>query len=129
MARALLWAFAALVGGYSLAYVGGWRAGQAFNECSRQLQVAQLPGNFGIAICAALGAFGMGRKRRWSLILTVAAASATAYIGLLDITYNIMNEVYGMAWRDVAPEIFANAACIFLPTYLFYAALTAPAWD
>ena len=129
LARALLWALVALFGGYSLAYVGGVRVGEALNECSRQLQTSQLPGNFGIAIAAALGAMGIGRKRRWGLTMAAAAASAAAYIGLLDITYNIRNEVYAMPWRQIAPELFANSVCILVPAYLFFRALTAPVWD
>ncbi len=48
---------------------------------------------------------------------------------MLDITYNIRNDVYAMPWSQVAPELFANFVCMLVPAYLFYGALTAPAWD
>ena len=126
--RALLWLVAIGTALYTLAYLGGLRLSHGV-ECSRQLQVAQIPGSFWIAFAAALGALGLRRKRRWGQLMTIAAASAGLYIGLLDITFDYRNGVYSMPWNDLAPELFANAVCTLLPAYFFYAMLRAPRWD
>ncbi len=61
--------------------------------------------------------------------MAMAAASAALYIGLLDITFDVRNDVYRMPWRDLAPELFANALCTLLPLYVIFAVLRAPAWE
>jgi hypothetical protein len=129
VARVLLWASAIGVVAYSVAYIGGLRLSQGVPDCGRQLQVAQLPSSLWTAIAAGLGAFGIGRKRRWGLLMAMAAAGAALYIGLLDITFDVRNDVYRMPWRDLAPELFANAVCTLLPLYLIVAVLRAPAWE
>jgi len=91
--------------------------------------MAQIPSNFWIVICAALGATGLAQKRRWGLFMVIAGASAGLYIGLFDITFNLRNGVYAMSWGELAPELFANSICTILPAYLFYVALRAPAWS
>ncbi len=91
--------------------------------------MAQIPGNFWISIAAGLGALGLGRKRRWGLLMTAAAASAALYIGLLDIIFDFRSGTYQMPWGDLTPEIFANLVCTVLPAYLFYVVFRAPSWD
>ncbi|MBI3785182.1 MAG: hypothetical protein HY270_17460 [Deltaproteobacteria bacterium] len=127
--RAILWISAAGVVVYSVAYIGGLRLSQGVPDCGRQLQVAQLPSSLWTAMAAALGAWGIGRRRRWGLLMAMAAASASLYIGLLDITFDVRNDIYRMPWRDLAPELFANAVCTLLPLYLIQAVLRAPAWE
>ncbi|MBI1816188.1 MAG: hypothetical protein HYR72_14520 [Deltaproteobacteria bacterium] len=129
LARFLLWLSAIGVAVYSALYIGGLRLSQGVPDCGRQLQVAQLPSSLWTAIAAGLGALGIGRKRRWGLFMAIAAASAALYIGLLDITFDLRNSVYLMPWRDLAPELFANAVCTLLPLYLFLVVLRAPAWE
>ena len=129
VARLLLWLSAIGVVVYSVAYIGGLRLSQGVPDCGRQLQIAQLPSSLWTATAAALGALGIGRKRRWGLFMAIAAASAALYIGLLDITFDVRNDIYRMPWRDLAPELFANAVCTLLPLYLFVAVLRAPAWE
>jgi hypothetical protein len=128
-ARFILWLSAIGVAVYSVAYIGGLRLSQAVPDCGRQLQVAQLPSSVWTATAAGLGALGIGRKRRWGLLMAMAAASAAFYIGLLDITFDVRNNLYHLPWRDLAPELLANALCIVLPLYLFIALLRAPAWE
>ncbi len=129
LARALLWLSAIGTAAYSAAYIGGLRLSQGVPECGRQLQVAQLPSSLWTATAAALGALGIGRKRRWGLFMAIAAASAAFYIGLLDITFDVRNDVYQMPWPDLAPELFANTVCTLLPLYVFITVLRAPAWE
>lgn len=127
MAQGLLWTVAVGTAGYWLAYLGGLRLSHG-PACAAQLQMAQIPSNFWIVICAVLGAIGLAQQRRWGLFMVVAAASAGLYIGLLDITFDVRNGVYALPWGDLAPELFANSLCTILPAYLFYVALRAPAW-
>jgi len=128
LAQVLLWGTALGTSVYWLAYLGGFRFSQGV-ECSRQLQVAQIPSNAWIVACSCLGAIGLRRRRRWGLLATVAAASAAVFIGLLDITFNVRAETYSrLPWGELAPELFANAICTLLPAYLFAVVLRAPAW-
>jgi len=129
LARTLLWLSAVGTAVYAAAYIGGLRLSQGVPDCGRQLQVAQLPSSLWTATAAGLGAWGIGRQRRWGLFMAIAAASAALYIGLLDITFNVRNDVYQMPWPDLAPELFANAVCTVLPAYVFVAVLRAPAWE
>lgn len=129
VARTLLWLSAIGVAVYSAAYIGGLRLSQGVPDCGRQLQVAQLPSSVWTALAAGLGAVGIGRRRRWGLFMAIAAASAALYIGLLDITFDVRNDVYQMPWPDLIPELFANAVCTLLPLYLFFVVLRAPAWE
>ena len=128
LAQALLWITAVGTTVFWLAYLAGLRFSGAV-ECSRQLQLAQIPSNAWIVIAACLGALGLRRKRRWGLLMTVSAASAGLYIGLLDITFNIHAGTYSLPWLELAPELFANSVCTVLPAYLFFSALRAPEWE
>jgi hypothetical protein len=129
LVRVLLWFSAIGTLTYSAAYIGGLRLSQGVPDCGRQLQIAQLPSSLWTATAAGLGALGIGRKRRWGLLMAIAAASAALYIGLLDITFDVRNNVYQMPWRDLAPELFANVVCTLLPLYVFVTILRAPAWE
>jgi len=93
LAQVLLWLTALGTATYWLAYLGGFRFSEGV-ECSRQLQVAQIPSNTWIVVCCCLGAVGLRREQRWGLLMTVAAASAGLYIGLLDITFNVQAGTY-----------------------------------
>jgi hypothetical protein len=128
VAQGLLWLVAALSTIYTVAYLGGFRFSEGV-ECSRELQVAQIPSNAWSVLCCVLAAIGLHRKRRWGLLMTVAVASAGLYIGLLDITFNLRAETYSrLPWAELAPELFANSVATLLPAYLFSVALRAPAW-
>ncbi len=128
-AEFLLWLTALGTTIYWLAYLDGLRLSEGV-ECSRQLQVAQIPSNAWIVFCCGLGAFGLRRKRRWGLLMTAAAASAGLYIGLLDITFNIHAGTYArLPWAELTPELFANSVSTILPAFLFSVILRAPAWE
>ena len=127
LARIVLWASAIGTAAYWIAYLNGLRLSEV-SECASQLQFGQIPSNFWIVISASLGAIGLGRKRRWGLLMTVAAASSGLYIGLFDITLNLRTDVYLLPLGEIAPELFANTVCTVLPAYLFYVALRAPGW-
>ncbi|HVM95344.1 MAG TPA: hypothetical protein VMT89_03090 [Candidatus Acidoferrales bacterium] len=129
LTQMLLWISAIATAGYAAAYLGGLRLSHDVPDCGRQLQVAQLPSSIWTATAAGLGAFGIGRRRRWGLFMAIAAASAALYIGLLDITFDVRNDVYRMPWGDLAPELFANAVCTLLPAYVFTTVLRAPDWE
>jgi len=128
LAQVLLLLTALGTAAYWLAYLGGFRFSEGV-ECSRQLQVAQIPSNAWIVVACCLGAIGLRRKRRWGLLMTVAAASAGLYIGLLDITFNVRAGTYSrLPWGELTPELFANSVSTLLPAYLFSVVLRAPAW-
>jgi len=82
LTQMLLWISAIATAGYAAAYLGGLRLSHDVPDCGRQLQVAQLPSSIWTATAAGLGAFGIGRRRRWGLFMAIAAASAALYIGL-----------------------------------------------
>jgi len=128
LAQVLLWMSAAGTTAFWMAYLAGFRASQGV-ECSRELQLAQIPSNGWIVIASCFGAIGLGRQRRWGLLMTVAAASAGLYIGLLDIAFDLRAGIYSMPWPELAPELFANFVCTLLPAYLFLVVLRAPAWQ
>jgi hypothetical protein len=128
LAQGLLWLTALGTAAYWLAYLGGFRFSEGV-ECSTQLQVAQIPSNAWIVVCCCLGAIGLRRERRWGLLMTVAAASAGVYIGLLDITFNLHAGTYSrLPWGELTPELFANSVSTLVPAYLFFVVLRAPAW-
>jgi len=61
--------------------------------------------------------------------MTVAAASAGLYIGLLDITFDIRAGTYSrLPWGELMPELFVNSVSTLLPAYLFCVVLRAPDW-
>jgi hypothetical protein len=125
----LLWTVAVSLTAYWIAYLGGMRLSRGM-ECSRELQVSQIPSNAWMILCCALGAIGLQRQRRWGLLLMVAAASALIFLGLFDITFNVRAGTYtALPWLELAPELLANALCTLFPAYLFWVALRAPAWD
>ena len=129
IAKVLLWLTALGTTIYWLAYFDGFRFSQGV-ECSRQLQVAQIPSNAWIVVSCCLGALGLRRKRRWGLLMTAAAASAGLYIGLLDITFNIQAGTYTLLpWGELTPELFANSVSTILPAFLFSVILRAPVWE
>ena len=129
VAQALLWLTALGTATYWLAYLRGFRFSEGV-ECSRQLQVGQIPSNAWIVVCCCLGALGLHRRRRWGLLMTAAAASAGLYIGLLDITFNLRAGAYSsLPWVELTPELFANSVSTLLPAYLFSVVLRAPCWE
>jgi hypothetical protein len=128
LAQILLGITALGTAAYWIAYLGGFRFSEGV-ECSRALQLAQIPSNAWIVLCCCLGAVGIRRERRWGLLMTAAAASAGLYIGLLDITFNLRAGTYTrLPWGELAPELFANSVSTLLPAYLFSVVLRAPAW-
>ena len=128
LAQGLLWLTALGTAAYWLAYLGGFRFSGGV-ECSRQLQLAQIPSNAWIVVCCSLAAIGLRREKRWGLLATTAAASAGLYIGLLDITFNVHAGTYlRLPWSELAPELFANSISTLLPVYLFSVVLRAPPW-
>jgi hypothetical protein len=127
--RILLWAAALGLTAYWIAFLNGVRLSRPM-DCSRELQASQIPSNAWMIGACYLAAIGLGRRRRWGVLMTVAAASALLFLGLFDITFNVRAGTYtALPWIELAPELVANALCTVFPAYLFTVAFRAPAWD
>lgn len=112
--------------GYWIAYFHGLRLSRGV-DCSRQLQLAQVPSNGWIIVTSLLGALGLRLERRWGAAMVISAASAMVFLGLLDITFNVRAQTYStLPWAELAPELFVNALCTIFPAYLYSVVLRSP---
>jgi hypothetical protein len=58
-----------------------------------------------VALCCVLGAYGLVRARRAGVFFSLLAGGCLVFLGLIDITFNIQNDMYDMTNRSEAMQI------------------------
>lgn len=71
-----------------------------------------------LAITALVGAIGLLTHKSWGVLFALLGGSASIYLGLMDVLYDILNGIYGKlsspAGTDVAVEIAINVLTLTL---------------
>ncbi|MGA2240108.1 MAG: hypothetical protein ABSG74_12950 [Candidatus Bathyarchaeia archaeon] len=71
-----------------------------------------------LAITALVGAIGLLTRKSWGVLFALLGGSASIYLGLMDVLYDILNGIYGKlsspAGTDVAVEIAINVLTLTL---------------
>lgn len=65
-----------------------------------------------IAFNAALCALGLWRRKQWALLWGLMAVGGLLFLGLIDIAFNVQNDIYQIASGAVRTEIIINIFCI-----------------
>lgn len=108
----LLWLSAALILAYWLSYFGAGsvRASQAacYHLFERNFP---LPDGF-VALCAVLAALQLRRRRAAGLLWALLCAGGFCFLGLIDISYNLWNDMYRLRTAQMAGEALINLACL-----------------
>ncbi len=78
-----------------------------------------------LAITALVGAIGLLTRKSWGVLFALLGGSASIYLGLMDVLYDILNGIYGRlsspAGTDVAVEIAINILTLTLgPIIIWY---------
>lgn len=68
-----------------------------------------------MAIASLVGAIGIWRMKHWGILFAIMAGSAAIFLGLMDVLYNIQNEVYLNLTSEVIVEIVINVQCLAIP--------------
>jgi len=74
-----------------------------------------------MAITAFLGFVGLLSRKSWGALFALLAASASIFLGLMDVLFDLEYGVYWMASPDVATEIAINILTLVLgPVVIWY---------
>jgi uncharacterized membrane protein (DUF2068 family) len=78
-----------------------------------------------MAIASLLGAVGLLRRKSWGALFALLAGSASIFLGLMDVLYDVLNGIYGRlfspAGTEVAIEIAINILTLALgPMIIWY---------
>ncbi len=65
-----------------------------------------------MATCALVAAIGLARRRPWTPLAGVAAGSALVFLGLLDVTFDVEQGLYGIGSGARAVETIINVFCL-----------------
>ncbi len=76
-----------------------------------------------IALCAVICAEGLRRCKEWAVLWGLVAVGGLFFLGLIDIAYNLWNNMYFKVSGEMGAEIFINIFCMgfgaFLMVYLW----------
>lgn len=74
-----------------------------------------------MAICALLGAIGLGKQRAWGFLCGLLAASSMIFLGLMDVTFDLNQGIYAPGGIETATEVVINIFCLVVgPLLIFY---------
>ena len=65
-----------------------------------------------IALCAITTALGLGRAREWSIYTGMTAVGGLLFLALIDIAYNVWNDMYFNMNTAMVIESVINIACL-----------------
>lgn len=78
-----------------------------------------------LAITALLGCVGLLRRKPWGVLFTLLAGSASIFLGLMDVLFDLENRIYtyyfALAPGEVSTEIAINMLTLVLgPVLIWY---------
>jgi hypothetical protein len=65
-----------------------------------------------MASASAAAAIGLLRRRSWAVPAGIAAGSATIFLGLMDVTFDVEQGLYSPMSAAVVSEIAINVFCL-----------------
>jgi hypothetical protein len=65
-----------------------------------------------IALCAMATAIGLGRAREWSVYTGMTAVGGLLFLALIDIAYNVWNDMYFDMNEAMVIETIINIFCL-----------------
>jgi hypothetical protein len=65
-----------------------------------------------MATCALAAGVGLALRRRWAVVVGIAAGSALVFLGLIDTTFNAEQGLYGRRSAAMAVEAVINVFCL-----------------
>jgi len=74
-----------------------------------------------MAIAALLGCIGLIRRKPWGVLFSLLAGSASIFLGLMDVLFDLQNGIYLIASEEVAVEVAINILTLTLgPVVIWY---------
>jgi len=72
----------------------------------------------------AISAIAICRRKQWAVRWGLIAAGGLVFLGLIDTSFNVQNDIYGKVSGEVGAAIIINIFCLtFAPTlavFLWY---------
>ena len=73
-----------------------------------------------MAIGAVIGAVGLLRHRSWGVLFALLAGSASIYLGLMDVLFDLENGIYLLGGVNVDVEVVINVLTLGLGSALIW---------
>jgi len=74
-----------------------------------------------MAICALVGAIGLFKKQAWGFLFGLLAGSSMIFLGLMDVTFNLNQDIYTHGGIETAIEVLINLFCLIIgPLIIIY---------
>lgn len=78
------------------------------SEVYKAFEDAFPPADMWMSACAVAAGVGLLRRRSWALLFGLLAASALIFLGLMDVTYNINQDMYHRMTPEMVFEALIN---------------------
>lgn len=115
---AWLWISALGIAAYWISFFTGGEVHASSDPCYLAFeQNFPLPDGF-VALCAVLTAVQLQRRRATAVLWGLLCAGGFFFLGLIDIAYNLWNDMYFHINGAMAAEILINIFCIGFATVL-----------
>jgi hypothetical protein len=123
VARILLFA-AVMVAVYWIIFFSGPSA-LSLVQCYMTFEQTFPAADAWMAVAGLLGCIGLLRRRSWGVLFALLAGSASIYLGLMDVFFDLENGIYfrlySAASTEVAVEITINVLTLTLgPAIIWY---------
>jgi hypothetical protein len=65
-----------------------------------------------LALSLAAGGVGLIRRRAYGHLFTLSGGSGLVFLGLLDISFNLQQGIYGLGIQETVMNAFINLICL-----------------
>lgn len=114
----LLWLTAISIVAYWISYFNDGTVHSTAEQCYHVFE-RNFPAPDGmIALCAIATAIGLPGAREWSIYTGMTAVGGLLFLALIDIAYNLWNDMYANMNTGMVLETLINIACITVATAL-----------
>ncbi|MFQ3325155.1 MAG: hypothetical protein ACI90U_002990 [Pseudomonadales bacterium] len=109
---AMLWVVAIGIVLYWISYFSEGSVHASAEACYHSFQRNFPAPDAMIAFMCILCAEGLRRSKPWSIFTGMAAVGGLLFLALIDISYNLWNDMYLMSSSAIGAEIVINVVCL-----------------
>lgn len=109
---AMLWIIAIGIAAYWVSYFTDGAVHSSTDACHHIFERNFPAPDAMVALMCVLCAEGLRRVRPWSVFTGMAAAGGLLFLALIDISYNIWNDMYSLSSAAMGAEIVINIVCL-----------------
>ena len=109
---AMLWIIAAGIVAYWISYFTDGSVHASSDACYHVFERNFPAPDAMVAIMCILCAEGLRRAKSWSIFTGMTAVGGLLFLALIDISYNIWNDMYSLSSGAIGAEIIINIICL-----------------